>query len=340
MSAVAAENVLFLYHQDCSDGYLCRIIAHCFYEKTNFDPLRRVFYHGVAPGSLESDLNFLLFDLTVNQGICFARIECFDVAMEKKNYEQMRSVCSDVQVFDHHESTWNNVVCDKSSVCPHWLRFNQQQCGAYLAYMHFYGNKQRHLFVPDIVKYVQVRDLWLYDTDRDEPNSVEITTQLYAVWFPLPLVRNVAEYEFFFLDDTKKRLCTDQSRLAPFFKQLAQDGSVKRVQINQQIESILSHCRPIIWYDGTRILFVESGTLQSEIGDRAIKDYGDAIDCAIIYRIVDGQIRMSLRSDPVRFNVNVFAKAWFGGGGHAGAAGARIVDLKEAEKFLTRIQQQ
>lgn len=331
---MSSENILFLYHQDCSDGFLCRVIAHCFYERTHKSSLRTVHYHGVAPGSLDADLQYVLESLS-SQGIKLSRIESFDVAMEGRHYAQMAAVCSDVQVFDHHESTWISVVgCNETNVCPHWLRFNQHHCGAYLAYMHFYGNAQKQLFVPEIIKYVQVRDLWLYNTDRDEPDSLNITTELYATWFALPLVRNVAEYEFFLLDETKRQLCTDRERLELFFQKLAQDGAARREQIDAQVKSLLLQKTPLTWYDGTRILFVESSHLQSEIGDRAIRDYQDAIDCVIIYRMVDGQIRMSLRSDSSRFNVNVFAKNWFGGGGHAGAAGARIVDLKQVEEFL------
>lgn len=335
---MSVENVLFLYHQDCSDGFLCRVIAHCFYEKTNRKESRTVHYHGVAPGSLDADLNYTLESIS-SQGIALSRIECFDVAMEPRHYATMAAACDDVQVFDHHESTWFSMIgSDETKVCPHWLHFNQQHCGAYLAYMHFYGNKQKHLFVPEIIKYVQIRDLWLYETDRDEPNSLEITTELYATWFALPLVRDVVEYEFFLLDETKQHLSTDKKRLEPFFQQLACDGAVRRKQIDQQVGNILMQKNPIAWCDGTRILFIESSHLQSEIGDRAIRDYRDAIDCAIIYRVIDGQVRMSLRSDSTRFNVNVFAKAWFGGGGHAGAAGARIVDQKQAEEFLALVK--
>ena len=185
------KNILFLYHDPCTDGYLCRIVAEFFYTHAKQDV--RVEYVGVNPSSLTADLDRIL------SGKVYDEILMFDVSLTPQNYNQLSAKAPIVKVFDHHESTAKAFA----NVETNWLTFDNNHCGAYLAFRYFYGNETP---VPKLIQYVEVRDIWLYEKPRDLPESKEITTFLYNDLFRMPF-KESREYFFLLFDSTNDWWC-------------------------------------------------------------------------------------------------------------------------------------
>lgn len=327
-------NILFLYHHPCTDGFLSRIIAHCFYERVNPDASRIVTYVGVNPSTLAADLQQCLA-----RGRKFDQIRMFDVSLGPEHYEQLRAASADVLVFDHHESTLKQF-----SSLPQWLKFDNSRCGAHLAFRYYFGSSTP---VPDIVRYVEVRDLWLYGKARDLPHSKAITTYLYAEPFALPF-KNVEQYEYLLLDTTaattttrEHRLCVNPVRLEQFWKEAREKGERIMQEVEEKVDAIVRTMvrKTFTLPDGnaTKLvaLVAKSDVYASEIGNKATTTESD-VDFALIWcNDEENRIRISLRSNATRCNVNEVARLLWKGGGHAAAAGALISDTAEKQAFLT-----
>lgn len=302
-------NVLFLYHDPCSDGFLCRIIAQQYYEHIED---RNVTYAGVNPSCLTDDLSNILQDKT------FDLILMFDVSLSPQHYKQLCKHSQHVEVFDHHEST---LKAFKGVETP-WLTFDNNRCGSHLAFRYFYGNDQ---VVPAIVRYIEVRDLWLFGTSRDLINSKEITTYLYAEWFRLPF-DEPKNYYFFIFHTTEE-----------FWEQCVAKGAMWLKHIDEAVDSIVNTMKQktiTIAGEKKQVLVAETSEYVSEIGDKVAKSY-PSIDFALLWNFDAGKrIKISLRSNATRCNVNDVARQLWKGGGHAAAAGALISDETAKEEFL------
>jgi oligoribonuclease NrnB/cAMP/cGMP phosphodiesterase (DHH superfamily) len=317
------KEILFLYHDPCTDGFLCRVIAHCFY-KQNPDPERNVTYVGVNPSALTGDLQRALED---NGKKRYDQILMFDVSLGPEHYAQLRAASDCVSVFDHHESTLKKFPRG----APWWLEFDNDRCGAHLAYRYFFGAAAP---VPAIVRYVEVRDLWLFGTERDTlPASKEATTFLYAEPFLLPF-QAVEQYEFLLLGDAQ--------RIDDEYWQMARTkGAAKILEVDKAVDDILAKAEKhsVTLPDSGEAktaLVAEACKYVSEAGSKVATTLAD-VDFSLFWCIDEqNNIRLSLRSDGKRCNVNDIARQMWSGGGHAAAAGALITDAAAQEKFLHR----
>ena len=304
------KNILFLYHDPCTDGYLCRIVAEFFYTHAKQDV--RVEYVGVNPSSLTADLDRIL------SGKVYDEILMFDVSLTPQNYNQLSAKAPIVKVFDHHESTAKAFA----NVETNWLTFDNNHCGAYLAFRYFYGNETP---VPKLIQYVEVRDIWLYEKPRDLPESKEITTFLYNDLFRMPF-KESREYFFLLFDSTNDWWCG-----------AAKQGRIILNLVEKSVDSIVASMKEkTVLVNGVEKQCLVANAIEyvSEVGNKATKS-NQSIDFALLWSYdTEGRIRISLRSDASRCNVNDVAKTLWNGGGHAAAAGALICDKAEQSKFL------
>ncbi len=306
--------ILFLYHDPCTDGFLCRVIAEYYYAHTETFGGRNVIYAGVNPSCLAGDLERILADKQ------FDLILMFDVSLTKEHYEQMKNHAKEVRVYDHHEST-----AKAFNPKPDWLFFDNHHCGSYLAFQYFFGSKT---IVPLIVEYVQVRDIWLYGTERDLSDSKEITTYLYSDWFRLPFLEPSHYFPLLFNTDNL------------FWAKAAMNGRIILADVDKRVDQIVAQMklRPI-QVNGTskNVNIVQTSEYISEVGNKAIKTTES--DFALMWSYdTENRIRISLRSDSTRCNVNDVAKTLWNGGGHAAASGALLSNQNDKEAFLKLIQ--
>lgn len=351
------ESIIVLYHDPCSDGFLSRLIAEYYYRSN--PPAngvkRSVVYVGVNPSTLAADLQRCLTDDATEENACadatqtgrkaqtkrFAKIRMFDVSLTMAHYAQLCAASDDVLVFDHHESTQKALFSAKKAESGEnkdkeekesthkWLTFDNAHCGAHLAWQHYFGSDYP---IPDIVKFVEIRDLWLFGTPRDISLSKEITTYLYDRIFAIPFSSDFSKYAFLF--DAKETL-------AEFWRNAAQEGGDILRRVDEQVDAkIAKMSRKTISSatDGKNLVALvgESDVYASEIGSKVMKTMRD-IDCVLVWTFdAEQRIRISLRSDAQHCNVNALANRLWGGGGHAAAAGALIADEQKKLDFLDR----
>lgn len=307
------ENILFLYHDPCTDGLMCRVIAERFFSQKRHC---NVTYVGANPSTLSFDI-----DVILKKNNCCDKIFAFDVSITPDILRKLTTVCADVHVYDHHEST-AKAFSNVTDVEKQRIHFDNSQCGAQLAWNHFFPD----LPTPSIISYVQVRDLWLFGKQGDLPRSKEITTYLYDRVFSLPFSMASTYQHLLDIDDDDE-----------YFEKAFFQGTEILTKIEMTVADICSNMqrrRIVLNQKPLQVGVVESSLLASEIGNHIVTSYND-VDFALIWCFdAEKRLRISLRSDAKRCNVNDVAKSLWGGGGHAAASGALLLDEKSQTLFL------
>jgi oligoribonuclease NrnB/cAMP/cGMP phosphodiesterase (DHH superfamily) len=159
---------------------------------------------------------------------------------------------------------------------------------------------------PDILRYVQDRDLWKWEL----PHSREVNLYIaslpwdFAVWDAFTLNYAIAA----------------GSAIAAY------EDSLIKYQADKAYMGDL---------DGHKVPFVNCTAVISEVGDYLCKKFEDA-PFVVLYQIKEDKVIYSLRSRH-GFDCGALAKK-FQGGGHAGAAGFSLTDpeqIYELQKFIS-----
>jgi oligoribonuclease NrnB/cAMP/cGMP phosphodiesterase (DHH superfamily) len=211
-----------------------------------------------------------------------AKVLFLDFCPPKPALFELAAKVKDVMVIDHHQSS-----ADGMKGVP-WAHFDMEHSGAYLSWMHFFGEP-----VPDFVKYLEDRDLWRFDM----PYSREVAVALgsYPMKFDVWEAISSMGMEKLKLDG----------------------GPLLRYQA-RKIEEMIAR---VSWrdFDGHKVPVVNASVMYSEVGDKLCQIYPEVPFAAYFFMRADGKTQWGLRS-PGRFNVLEIAKAR-GGGGHPNAAG-------------------
>jgi len=193
-----------------------------------------------------------------------------------------------VVVLDHHKTAQKELeqLCHPKVD----VHYDMTKSGAMIAWEYFVGTS-----APDLIKYIQDRDLWLFKLD----NSIAVHEFLCSFSY------SPALWDFFVTG-----LSIDH---------IVAEGKVILRARDKAVKSICRNAFDWTDPDGHKVKKVNSSLYQSEVGHYLLDKYPD-IDYACIFSNVDGEkIVHSLRSRG-EFDVSAIAKK-NGGGGHKNAAG-------------------
>lgn len=214
-----------------------------------------------------------------------------DFSLKRDEMLKLHHQCAgNLTVLDHHKTAEENL---KGLDFAH---FDMNKSGAMLAWEYFHP-----LFkVPELIKYIQDRDLW----KNELPFSKEVSAALQA--YP---------YDFEVWDKLNVSNLVEEGRTLLRYQQVLVN------MICQQAKKTT--------LQGYEVMVVNSTSHWSEVGNTLCKTYPDSPFCASFYYDSFGNEKWSLRSIG-EFDVSAIAKQ-FGGGGHKNASGFEIKMRKRYE---------
>ncbi|MBZ0253071.1 MAG: phosphoesterase [Candidatus Methylomirabilis sp.] len=253
-----------LYHDQCFDGFGARFAAEtALGDQAKYIPVS----YGQAPPELPPD----------------AKVAIVDFSYPREQLLELNEKVAGLVVLDHHEK-----AREALEGLP-FGAFDMKRAGAGLSWAYFHPETEE----PDLLKYVEDRDLWTWKM----PESHEVSAAIGS--YPM-------EFE------TWKNFDLDQLR--------SEGQAIERYK-RQLVEATADR---FFWgeVDGHRVPMVQSdANLRSEVGNELMERFPDA-PFAAVYYVKNGKKEWSLRSREGGFDVNQVAKK-FGGGGHKAAAGLR-----------------
>lgn len=293
------KKTLVIYHAGCSDGFGAAWSAYRYFTSQE-DPVEveyRAFYHNYRlPLDLEDFQCVYIVDFSFKA----------DVILELCNrLKEAHGDASEVYLIDHHKTAVDEIAKLENN-CPSNLHvtFDMEKSGAVLTWEHFFPTKD----VPQVLQYVQDRDLWNWNLPDSEAISAVISVTPYE-W---------KDWDNLFLDleDAGQFLVIEEGEAMLRLRDTLVERLVKKAGFTR-----------LPGYEEHLVPCVNSSLFQSEIGNELCKEY----PYAVIYFIkADGVCCYSLRSDSSRpdevVDVAKIAES-FGGGGHRHAAGFMSEDL-------------
>lgn len=207
----------------------------------------------------------------------------------------------EIQVVDFHEAEGVQTPIFSG------VRVFQENSGCVLAWLFFNPNEP----IPEILHYVQDRDLWKFELEHSKEINAFIATmpETFEAWldFYMPLAYDAGKAIIAFRDKQIEGRVKGAEVVA-FDDSEVLSGTIQKVFGREDVQGVLP-----------RIPVVNASENISELGDALCHAYPDA-PFSMSYCDRPGGLRSySLRSRN-GFDVSVVAKA-LGGGGHAGAAG-------------------
>lgn len=230
-----------------------------------------------------------------------------------------------VTLLDHHETALAYI-----GDLPE-CHFDLAHSGAVIAWKHFAGEERP---VPDILEYIQDRDLWKWELEQ----SREVSAALDA------LPRDFREWDRRFAGGERRRgplvrLPAALRRLArgeragesPVRKIAAEGAAILRAN-RQQVNRITANTR-FRSIGGYLVPVVNTPVLISEACERLLELHPDAPFAAAWYQTRERGAKWSLRSrDGSDTDVSAVARQ-LGGGGHPHAAGFTGPDVAEIHRL-------
>lgn len=268
------QSVLVIYHAHCADGFTAAWVCH----------------NAARPHDWEIEL----FPASYGDkppDVAGRNVEIVDFSYGREDLIRMHEEAESLIVLDHHKSAQAN--CEGLDFCT----FDMEHSGAMLAWFHH----NRGVEAPQLVRYIEDRDIWKWELPYSKAISAYISTfeKTLTAWGDL-LER--LEHDF----DS----CLTAGEAVLRYQQLM----VERIAAAAGRLEIAGHDVPV----------VNSPILQSELGHHLSEDEPFA---AVWYEHGgDDHIRWSLRSKPGGVDVSEVAKQ-FGGGGHEHAAGFNSLSL-------------
>jgi len=253
--------VLVLYHAFCADGFGAAWAAwRRLGGEASYVPVQ----HGVPPPEIPSG----------------SEVYILDFAYSRAEIEAIHGRASSLRVIDHHRTAEEELRGLDYAI------FDNEKSGAVLSWEFFHPGEP----VPEILRYVMDRDLWLHRL----PRSREVFAGLSS--YPM-------DFEVWTALDSAK---------------LAEEGAIV---LRYQGELVALLCSSARMEDlaGYRVPVVNAPVLGSEVGEKLLKRYPEAPFVAIYFDRGDGKRQWSLRSRE-DFDVAAIARL-FQNGGHRQAAG-------------------
>lgn len=277
-----------IYHDNCNDGFTA---AWAVWEKwgddVRFIPLA---YGNPPPPGLDGK-NILILDFSFKP-------EITDI---------IASTAKKIVMIDHHKTAMedfdkfpklpglsNQFKFIEESTDDVFVYFDMEKSGAMLAYQFCFGED---CDVPDLVKYVQDRDLW----KNELPNTKYIHTALSS--YP----KSFTTWNFF-----KSNL----TGLVEAGKHISRFSSI----VKNTIKSSTFYGN-VFGIDNAALLYCER-IFSSDVGNELLSE-NQELSFVACWSLSGNYVNVSLRSKDDRIDVSELAKK-YGGGGHRNASGFRI----------------
>lgn len=288
------ERPLVLYHADCTDGFASAWVARRKMPNAECVPVQ---YGQEPPRVTDREVYVLDFSYKASTLRMMADLSSQLVCLDhhKTAQEDLRSI-TDADPYPDRTHGWRlngNGFYDKV-----YVKFDMNKSGARMAWDYFFPPSSYSMsnVVPDLVKYVEDRDLWRWSM----PNSREVNAA-------------IASYDKTFeeFDRLYAALQVEHG-----YRELATEGSAILRYQGRLIESACKNAHEAT-IGGHSVLAVNTGVSISEVAERLAKDRPFGV---CYFRRADGLWIYSLRSREGGVDVSAVAKQ-YGGGGHKQAAG-------------------
>jgi oligoribonuclease NrnB/cAMP/cGMP phosphodiesterase (DHH superfamily) len=256
-----------LYHGNCTDGFGAAWAAwRRFGNEAEYIPVS----YGLPVPAMDP----------------WSEVYILDFSYPRETLLELSQTHALVHVEDHHKTA------QEALAGLDFCHFDMNRSGAVLAWKYFF----RIAPVPQLLKYIEDRDLWRFDLT----DSREISAWLSSFPFDFELwTRLVERVE---LGDISS---------------IEEGAAILRAK-NQAVENMARHSRKMRL--GDHVVPVANATVYfSEVGERLCELYPDAPFAAYFLLRADHMVQWGLRSRN-GFDVSEVAKL-YGGGGHPGAAG-------------------
>lgn len=256
------EPRVIIYHKNCSDGFASAYVA----KKALPDAIMiEAAYGDEIPATKDSTVYLLDFTYSATQ--------------MQRLIDNNRSVV----VIDHHKTAMEAL----KDLRGNWSGiFDMTHSGAYLTWTYFNATEP-----PDIIKYVEDRDLWNWKLpmSKEINSAIRSYKQDIATWdilFAMPIVH------------LEEQGCAIEKY---------RDNAIRMAASKYTMATVSGHRVPVI--------NCTNGEIVSEVLHELAKDH----EFAVAYSIFNKDFKFSLRSIG-DFDVSAIAKK-HGGGGHRNAAG-------------------
>ena len=275
---------LVIYHKNCADGFGAALAAWTLLGS-------KARYIACSYGD----------SLPLDQADREGEVFILDFSFSRAALEDLALFCRGVVILDHHKTAQESLInlpdvigSDPRSgtLCA---RFDMTKSGAVLAWEYFRPESDS---IPQLLQYIQDRDLWLWRLPRSREVSAGLRSipQSFETWLR-------------YLDDVQPLIDRGEAVLA------FQGGIVT---------SQAARAKPIHWPNSSwtePILITNATALISETCERILQDHPEIRIAACYFDHSPTEREWSLRSrDPSGPDVSILAKEW-GGGGHKHAAG-------------------
>ena len=257
-----------IYHKNCADGFGAALAFKRWADLKGIDPEFVAAHYGdEVPDVNGKDVTIVDFS--------YPRDVLLDI------YERANSIL----VIDHHKTA------QEALRGLDFCIFDMDKSGAVLTWEHFFPKQES----PELLKYIQDRDLWKWKLDNSKAVSAALQTLKmdFDVWEQYLNINNIPEL-------------------------VLKGESILEYQ-NSQIEKITKTDLPIEEIAGYKVPCINATHLISELGNEISKGFPFA---AMYFETEDKRI-YSLRSADDGIDVSEVAKK-FGGGGHFHAAGFSV----------------
>lgn len=269
------QTPLIIYHGDCADGYTAAWAARKKYPQAEF---KAAAYQKETPPDV-TGRDVVIMDFS------YPRAVLIDMA-EKAN---------SLLVLDHHKTAQKDL--EGLPFCV----FDMNRSGASMSWDYFHPDKPR----PNLVKYVEDRDLWRWGYNNSKEVSAAISSwpRTFEQWDAL------------------------HERLETKLDTVIEEGSALLRAQDQHIAHILKNAREVT-FAGYKVMAVNTCTMHSEVANKLAEGRAFGISwCQKADGTFSYSLRVSDKSLDPTLDVSAICKQINNGGGHAQAAGVALKEL-------------
>lgn len=264
---------LIIYHGNCTDGFGAAWAARQKYPDAEFYPGK----YQEPPPDVTGKYVYMLDFSYKRDVIC-------QVAKKSKQ----------IIIIDHHKSAQQDLRVDPDDLIPGVsVYFDMNKSGAMLAWEFFNVDKP----VPELIKYIQDRDLWKHEL----PDTHEVSMALFS--YP---------YDFEVWDNLMNRNCSIDI--------LIEEGRGILRKQKKDLEELLPQTKRSMFIGGYTVY---GANLPYQFSSEAGHILAEGMPFGATYYDTSEGRQFSLRSCEDGIDVSEVAKQ-YGGGGHKHAAGFRV----------------
>lgn len=268
-------DIYVIYHKDCLDGYGAAWAAYkLFGDEAKYIPANP----GEGPPEIPEGVTLYTVDIAYPPGVL----------------NHLALHCTKVIILDHHETAleWYEDYTPPENV---ELNLDMSRSGAVMSWEYFHREKK----IPDLLKYIQDRDLWTWELTDSEAILLAVDAYPYTFGTMDKLMEDIPKLktEGQAILKYRNQMLDLQLQSWHYIRFVVEDKEYVVPAVNCSLRSITSECC-----------------------HELLQRLPEAEFVVAYRRGADGRWNYSLRSRG-EFNVATFAAQYAKGGGHAAAAG-------------------